>query len=157
MHHAGAKKKNEVIKTQMFYLSLKMDSTVVLPQNGKDKPAAVIVLWLLVIWLLCWYWMQHRVTDLWHLPSNRKSTCVFSRFTWDVLMIAEGAFISYFCLVWCLLFSQNKVHQLIIFHLLSETLCCIYNVLYLGPSPLYMSINISYQPLSRFIALNHGL
>lgn len=54
-------------------------------------------------------------------------------------------------------FSQNKVRQLIIFHLLSETLCCIYNVLYLGPSPLYMSINISYQPLSLFIALNHGL
>lgn len=54
-------------------------------------------------------------------------------------------------------FSQNKVRQLIIFHLLSETLCCIYNVLYLGPSLLYMSINISYQPLSLFIALNHGL
>lgn len=73
----------------------------------------------------------------------------------DDLLKEPLLILSVLCEVCC--FSRNKVHQLIIFHLLSETLCCIYNVLYLDPSPLYMSINISYQPLSRFIAVNYAL
>lgn len=148
----------------MNVIVIRVRLRLVLPQNkGREEPVVVIVL----IWLLHAAAVVEKKTVVPMVnPAQRnqplipfireviqKSVCPPS---WrEVFRWLQEEHLMMFDLyeVQCLT-SQNTFHQPIIFHLLSEAPFFI--ALYLGPSP-SMSINISYQPLSVFIALNHEL